>query len=217
MKPITNLNDDAKRVLTDTGFYGGFRRSTDNENDGVHNIKWTIYEAVTTDATWTCGHGHLVAQIRIDGNDERLNTRLFFKEGGSAAYKIDQSQQSMTLKDIEPWLRSMMEKYTVWATSPAYDATTLSLYDRIKAKEFDPTVPYPQMSRQHEDYQEAMALYRASEGDGMNRFQAACEKECGVENNPKKDSLFSKAYEKGHSGGFSEIWGQYQDLVDLIK
>jgi len=39
----------------------------------------------------------------------------------------------------------------------------------------------------------------------------------GIENNPKKDELFSLAYEYGHSCGNEEIWSYACDFIDLIK
>ena len=39
----------------------------------------------------------------------------------------------------------------------------------------------------------------------------------GVSNNPKKELLFSKAYELGHSFGNCDIKSYYEELVDLIK
>jgi hypothetical protein len=48
-------------------------------------------------------------------------------------------------------------------------------------------------------------------------FKEDLEKEFGVESNPKKDMLYSRAYERGHSSGFNEIAGVYADLVDLIR
>lgn len=35
--------------------------------------------------------------------------------------------------------------------------------------------------------------------------------------NPKKDKLFEKAWEYGHSSGHSEVLNYYDDLVDLIR
>jgi len=39
----------------------------------------------------------------------------------------------------------------------------------------------------------------------------------GVENNPKKDLLFSKAWEFGHSSGYNEVAIYFGDLVELIR
>jgi len=39
----------------------------------------------------------------------------------------------------------------------------------------------------------------------------------GVSDNPNADKAYSIAYERGHSDGFSEIYGNFSDLVDLIS
>ena len=39
----------------------------------------------------------------------------------------------------------------------------------------------------------------------------------GIQDNPKKEKLYSIAYERGHSGGFSEIYSEALDLVELIQ
>jgi hypothetical protein len=38
----------------------------------------------------------------------------------------------------------------------------------------------------------------------------------GITNNPKRDLLYAKAYERGHSSGYSEIADIAEDLVQLI-
>jgi hypothetical protein len=38
-----------------------------------------------------------------------------------------------------------------------------------------------------------------------------------VEDNPKAEKVFSIAWEKGHSSGFSEVYNEFTDIVDLIK
>ena len=38
-----------------------------------------------------------------------------------------------------------------------------------------------------------------------------------IENNPRKDLLFSKAWELGHSSGWESVISYAEDLVDLIQ
>lgn len=40
--------------------------------------------------------------------------------------------------------------------------------------------------------------------------------ELNITNHPKANLLFEKAWEEGHSNGYSEVWYHMQDLVDLI-
>lgn len=41
--------------------------------------------------------------------------------------------------------------------------------------------------------------------------------ECDVEDNPKADLCWAKAYEHGHSAGYDEVANCFYDLVELIK
>lgn len=40
--------------------------------------------------------------------------------------------------------------------------------------------------------------------------------EFGVQDNPKRHKLYSIAYDRGHSGGFSDVYSVFSDLVELI-
>lgn len=51
----------------------------------------------------------------------------------------------------------------------------------------------------------------------MKLFQSDLADEFGVEHNTKRDLLYSKAWERGHASGLSEVYNSYLDLVDLIK
>jgi hypothetical protein len=52
--------------------------------------------------------------------------------------------------------------------------------------------------------------------DQEELFKEALEKLYEVSNNPKKNLLYSKAYELGHSSGLHEVEYFYDILVDLI-
>ena len=47
-------------------------------------------------------------------------------------------------------------------------------------------------------------------------FKADAFEELGITDNPKRDLLYSKAWEHGHSAGYCDVWYYLQDLVDLI-
>lgn len=49
------------------------------------------------------------------------------------------------------------------------------------------------------------------------QFKADLEDDNGVVGNPKADMLYSKADERGRSGGYYDIMNAYEDMVDLIK
>jgi hypothetical protein len=48
-------------------------------------------------------------------------------------------------------------------------------------------------------------------------FRADVLADLGITDHPKADLLFSKAYDMGHSSGFSEVYSYAQDLVELIQ
>lgn len=48
-------------------------------------------------------------------------------------------------------------------------------------------------------------------------LKARLERENGVVNHPKRDLLWAKAWEHGHSAGLSEVEIWYDDLVELLK
>lgn len=47
--------------------------------------------------------------------------------------------------------------------------------------------------------------------------RARVEKEHGMENHPKRDLLWAKAWEHGHSAGLDDVDTWYSDLVELVK
>lgn len=59
--------------------------------------------------------------------------------------------------------------------------------------------------------------YHRNEGEIRDKFEADLAKEFGVEDNPQRATLFYKAKEMGHSGGYSEVLSVYSNLVELIK
>lgn len=67
------------------------------------------------------------------------------------------------------------------------------------------------------DQREASEKYRKRESEIIAQFQRDLEVEHGMVGHPKAGKLFSKAWGHGHSGGFHEIAGSYEDLVELAK
>ena len=48
-------------------------------------------------------------------------------------------------------------------------------------------------------------------------FKLALFKEHNIETNPKREMVWSKAWEHGHSYGYSEVELNFQDFVELVK
>lgn len=47
-------------------------------------------------------------------------------------------------------------------------------------------------------------------------FKLALFKEYGVQNHPKREKMYSVAYEKGHSNGYSSIESEFSTLVEVV-
>ncbi len=62
----------------------------------------------------------------------------------------------------------------------------------------------------------ARAAYNAETARLTELFKQDLFEDLGIENNPKRDKLYSIAWDKGHSAGFSEVYSEAEDLVDLI-
>ena len=66
-------------------------------------------------------------------------------------------------------------------------------------------------------YREMVQAYREEEARLRNLFKADLEKEFGVQRNRRKDILFARAWDLGHSGGYHDVYGYYAELAELIK
>ncbi len=64
---------------------------------------------------------------------------------------------------------------------------------------------------------EANAARREEERNLMVMFKQDLFIELDIENNPKREKLFSLAWANGHSYGYSEVYNQAIDLIDLIN
>lgn len=73
-------------------------------------------------------------------------------------------------------------------------------------------------------YRESLKKYKKYQDEVM-KIQAMCEarfkqdlfKELGIEKNPKRETLYQKAFEKGHSAGYAEVAAYARELVELIE
>lgn len=69
---------------------------------------------------------------------------------------------------------------------------------------------------ENDEYKKLMGAYHADETRLREKFKKDLFDYLGIEDNPKRDLLFDKAWEMGHSSGFSEVVTCADDLVDLI-
>lgn len=99
--------------------------------------------------------------------------------------------------------------------------TTEQLHRKLHDNSYRNTLPYARLSyRPTEGDAELRAkaeAYRAEEARLNAEFRTDLESAYETASSPKKDLLFAKAWELGHSAGFAEVAGYYGDLVELIR
>jgi hypothetical protein len=61
------------------------------------------------------------------------------------------------------------------------------------------------------------SAYYEEESMLCDEFKADLFKELGIEDNPKAEKLFAQAWSRGHANGYSEIYTEACELVDLIS
>ena len=66
-------------------------------------------------------------------------------------------------------------------------------------------------------YSEEVKVYHTALAKKEDEFIKDLFDEFGVTDNPKKGLCYSIAYEKGHAYGYSEIYNEFSDIVELIK
>lgn len=66
-------------------------------------------------------------------------------------------------------------------------------------------------------YQAACDVYRAAESAKYLEFRRDLFEEFDVSDNPKANTLFNKCWERGHSGGYNDVYSIFSDFVDIIK
>lgn len=60
-------------------------------------------------------------------------------------------------------------------------------------------------------------VYRAAENAHRKNFKATLEEAYGLENHPKRDQIWERAWDKGHSSGYLEVLNEYDDIGELIS
>ena len=87
------------------------------------------------------------------------------------------------------------------------------MYDRINAGEFENQLPYAGYRADKKTFDAYM-----KERDRLAAlFKSEALKSVGLENHPKKDIIYSKAWEDGHSRGYSEVYGKLVELAEFIE
>jgi hypothetical protein len=66
-------------------------------------------------------------------------------------------------------------------------------------------------------YDAAKEVYQAEERRLLDQFKVDITAYYGLTGHPKANLLFDKAWARGHSHGYQEVFNVYDDLVDLVK
>lgn len=65
-------------------------------------------------------------------------------------------------------------------------------------------------------YKEHRKLYDAEAGRLHQEFKEDLFKEFGMSDHPKREKIFSYAWEEGHSCGLEDVYNVFADIVELI-
>lgn len=88
----------------------------------------------------------------------------------------------------------------------------MSIYDDIESGKYVNELPY----HSRKDNPHAYACFMAESARLSQLFKDDLFAALGISENPKREKLYAIAYEKSHSGGFSEIHCEALAMVDLI-
>lgn len=88
----------------------------------------------------------------------------------------------------------------------------MDIYDNIRNGVYQNKSPY--FSRKVNPV--GREMYLSEERKLFNQFKQDLFDYCGVSDNPKRELLFSKAWESGHSSGYNEVAIIFDDMVELI-
>jgi hypothetical protein len=92
----------------------------------------------------------------------------------------------------------------------------MTIYDRIKAKEFINNYPRPKKSVCEEygkDYRAELDYYYKMEYEAMERFKDAVFTDTGWKDHPKAEKVFGWAYNDSHASGLHEVYLLLEDLA----
>ena len=94
------------------------------------------------------------------------------------------------------------------------DFTVTNFYKNGKKVDFETDVI--EVIFDEEKYNSELVKYYKESLNLEKKFKQDLFDDLGISDNPKKDMLYSKAFEHGYSADFSEIYFYASDLVDLI-
>lgn len=91
------------------------------------------------------------------------------------------------------------------------------VFTKIAADVYRNKLPYERFRRDATPEQkERRDAYQAEEARLTDLFKKDLYEYCGVQNNPRREECFSKAWEMGHASGFNDVAVCFTEIVDLI-
>ena len=66
-----------------------------------------------------------------------------------------------------------------------------------------------------EEWEKKKAAYSAEEARLLEKFKQDALDDVGLKGHPAADAIYAKAWEDGHSNGYSEVYNELLDLADL--
>ena len=66
------------------------------------------------------------------------------------------------------------------------------------------------------EYKEHLKLYNAEKGRLYKEFKEDLFEEFEMSNHPKRERIFTYAWDEGHSCGLEDVYNVFSDIVDLI-
>lgn len=143
-------------------------------------------------------------------NFDKYNTQVEYKtKADFTFYKLYDAVSGnivLTVCDVNEFVNKISDHLHI------KNLNTTNMYEKVaKTEHYIIKRIYEDNYNKHqkEYYDDEKARYEAFINDLYDEFD--------VQNNPKKELLYAKAYEMGHSGGYSEIYNYFSDLVDLIR
>lgn len=101
--------------------------------------------------------------------------------------------------------RKLGENFATLEDGSITDLEAVMLLSAVKEKVYD-----------REAHVAALSAYGAETSRLYDMFKADLFEDLGIADNPKREKLFSIAWEDGHSSGYNTVYNIASDLVELI-
>lgn len=95
----------------------------------------------------------------------------------------------------------------------AEEKMEMSMYQKQVSDYYANKLPYVTRRTDKVVYE----AYRAEEVRLYNSFKEEALEDVGLENHPKKELIFSKAWADGHANGYHEVFVHLVDLTDFVR